>query len=243
MTPANAGGRRRVAGERGRGRTAPPVEPKRPAPKPPRKEPGAAAKTASTASGARSTASDPSRSWWRRGPLGLQADGGPAPSRVRVLLLAALVTLTVAAMAASLVVLAVDRQQQRLANARTAATEAARSAAEVVLSYDYETLDEDFAAAQAVSTGAFKEEYAETSENAIRSVATETQAQVSAEPLSAGVVSATDSSVVVLLFVDQTTLSNRLDQPKTDQNRVRFTMVRTTVDGADRWLVSEVDAL
>ncbi len=158
-------------------------------------------------------------------------------------LLAALVLLTVAAVAASIVVLAVDRRQQRLADSRTAATEAARSAAEVVLSYDYETLDDDFAAAEAVSTGAFKEEYAETSENAIRSVATETQAQVSAEPLSAGIVSATSDQVVVLLFVDQTTLSNRLDQPKTDQNRVRFTMVRTAVDGQDRWLVSEVDAL
>jgi Mce-associated membrane protein len=43
----------------------------------------------------------------------------------------------------------------------------------------------------------------------------------------------------VLLFVDQTTTSNRLDAPQTDQNRVRFTMVRS----GDRWLVAGVDAL
>lgn len=229
MTPANAGGRRRVAGERGRGRTTPPVDPARAVPPPPHRERVSFAKGAPTAPPARPPRSAPA--------------ARAAVSRGRLALLAALVMLTVAAVSGSVVVLAVEGRQQRLADSRTAATEAARSAAEVVLSYNYETLDDDFAAAQAVSTGDFKEEYAETSENAIRSVATQTEAQVSAESLSAGVVSATPSEVVVLLFVDQTTLSNRLDQPKTDQNRVRFAMVRTAVDGEDRWLVSKVDAL
>lgn len=242
MTPVNQGagpgGRRRVAGERGRDRApvAPASEPPSSSTSRPqlRKGPTPDRKTAAVV---------PAKAPARRDPPVVATGGSPRPSALRVGLLALLVLLTVAAVTAAVVVLAVDRRQQQLSDARTAATEAARSAAEVVLAYDYETLDDDFAAAEAVSTGTFKEEYAETSENAIRSVATQAQAQVSADPLSAGVVSATPDEVVVLLFVDQTTLSNRLDQPQTDQNRVRFTMVRTAVDGQNRWLVSEVDAL
>ena len=55
--------------------------------------------------------------------------------------------------------------------------------------------------------------------------------------------SGTADRVVVLLFVDQTTVSNRLDRPKTDQNRVRLTMVRSTSDEGPTWLVEQVDAL
>ncbi len=233
MSPASSsnGGRRRVAGERGRDRgpasaVSTPVLQKRPAKdrsgdtsvKTPLWTPRASGDMASSEASGR--------------PSG----AGLALRVVAVLLAVVLVT-------AAVVVLVADRRQQLLADSGAEATAAARSAAEVVLSYDFETLDEDFAAAQDVSTGTFKEEYAQTSENAIREVATQTQAQVKAEALTAGVVSATPDEVVVLVFVDQTTLSNRLDQPQTDQNRVRFTMVRTAVDGQDRWLVSEVDAL
>jgi Mce-associated membrane protein len=52
-------------------------------------------------------------------------------------------------------------------------------------------------------------------------------------------VRAEENRVVVLLFVDQTTTSTRLDGPKVDLNRVRLTMTRT----GGEWLVSEVDAL
>ncbi len=235
MTPASTGGRRRVAGERRDRVTSPdaptvstPLLQKRPAsdrdpvsPKPAPKAPG------------------------KQGAVRDYRPPMPTarPPRLQLVLRAVAVLVAVAVVTATVLVLVADRRQQQLADARTSATEAARSAAAVVLSYDYETLDADFAAAQEVSTGDFKKEYAETSENAIRSVATQTQAQVKAEALTSGVVSATPDKVVVLLFVDQTTLSNRLDQPQTDQNRVRFTMVRTVVDGQDRWLVSEVDAL
>jgi Mce-associated membrane protein len=53
------------------------------------------------------------------------------------------------------------------------------------------------------------------------------------------VVRASANRVVVLLFVNQTTTSTRLDGPKVDLNRVRMTLDR--VDGT--WLVSDVDAL
>jgi Mce-associated membrane protein len=147
--------------------------------------------------------------------------------------------LTAAAVAAAVVLTVQSREASRLSDARTAALQSARSAAEVVLSYDHEHLDEDFAAALDVSTGQFAEEYRRTSEGAVRKVATDTEATVTAQVASAGVVSATPDRVVVLLFVDQTTTSNRLDAPQTDQNRVRMTMVRS----GQEWLVAGVDAL
>lgn len=153
--------------------------------------------------------------------------------------LAVLAVLTAAAVTAAVLLTVSARREQALADARTAAVEQARSAAEVVLSYSHETLDEDFAAALDLATGDFAEEYRRTSEEAVRPVATETRAVVEADVVSAGVVSSSPDRVVVLLFVNQTTTSTRLDAPRTDQNRVRMTMSR--VDG--RWLVSAVDAL
>ena len=50
---------------------------------------------------------------------------------------------------------------------------------------------------------------------------------------------AAQNKVVVLLFVNQTTTSTRLDGPRVDLNRVRLTLVK--VDG--RWLVNKVVAL
>lgn len=151
--------------------------------------------------------------------------------------LAGLVVLALLAAAGGLVV--ADRQQQALSDARTAALAQAREHAETVLSYDHESLDGDFAAALAVSTGDFAKEYGRTSEAAVRPLATQTKATVTAEVVEAGLVEATRSRAVVLLFVNQTTTSTRADGPQTDLNRVRMTVVR---DGG-RWLVEQVDAL
>ena len=172
----------------------------------------------------------------------------PAPRRVpggsrwrvpRLPLLAMLVVLVLLAGAAAVAVTLAERREQVLSDARTAAVEQARTAAVTVLSYDHETLDEDFAAALALSTGEFEQEYARTSEAAVRPVAEETRAVVEADVVSAGVVSAGPQEVRVLLFVNQTTTSTRADGPRTDQNRVRMTMQKV----GDRWLVSAVDAL
>ncbi len=62
---------------------------------------------------------------------------------------------------------------------------------------------------------------------------------VTAEVVSSSVVRASENRVVLLLFVDQTTTSTRLEGPKVDLNRVRMTLSRT----GGQWLVSGVDAL
>jgi Mce-associated membrane protein len=123
--------------------------------------------------------------------------------------------------------------------ARSQGPAAARSAAEVVLSYDHRHLDRDFARASALLTGAFAKEYAKTTKNSVRSLATDTRAVVRADVQAASVVSAAPDRVVVLLFVNQTTTSSRTTEPRTALNRVRMTLERV----GERWLVSDVDAL
>ena len=250
MTPAAGGGRRRVAGERGRTRPAPATD-RADLPGdetttetltgPAATAPTSLRKPAPTPAPARTPAAPPpaARPW-----AAPAAPTGAADGRGRRAALAvAAVALTALLVVAAVVVTVLDRQQQQVDDARAAALEQARTAAETVLSYGYETLDEDFEEALALSTGQFREDYEQTSEGAVRDVATQTRAEVRADVVSAGVVQASADRVVVLLFVDQTTVSNRLDRPQTDQNRVRLTMVRSTEDTGPAWLVEQVEAL
>ncbi len=131
------------------------------------------------------------------------------------------------------------RSADRAEQARTEATAAAEATAVDVLSYDYRHLNRDFARAKAGLTGDFVDDYAKTTRTVVRPTATEVKAVVKADVAASSVVRADPNRVVVLLFVNQTTTSTRLDAPKVDLNRVRLTMDR--VDG--RWLVSKVVAL
>jgi Mce-associated membrane protein len=126
-----------------------------------------------------------------------------------------------------------------LSKTRSDALAAARSHAQAILSYDHETLDADFAKAEAALTGKFKKDYARTTSTVVRPSAEQYKVVVKAEVTAASVVRASDDRVVALLFVDQTTTSTRLEGPKVDLNRVRMTLVEQ--DG--KWLVSELDAL
>ncbi|MGW0231147.1 hypothetical protein ACWDWO_22780 [Actinopolymorpha singaporensis] len=124
-------------------------------------------------------------------------------------------------------------------SARTGASSAARTAAQVVLGYDYRRLDSDFGRSRALLTGDFRNKYTQTVTTLVRPTATQTHAVVVAEVRSVSVVSATPDQVVTLLFVNQTTTSNRTAGPRTDLNRVRMTMRRV----GDRWLVSGMTGL
>jgi Mce-associated membrane protein len=162
------------------------------------------------------------------------------PARERldpVLLVAALVVVILLVTAGLLTVRA--RGADRVEQARTDATAAAEATAVDLLSYDYRHLDRDFARARAGLTGGFVDDYAKTTRTVVRPTATEVKAVVKADVAASSVVRAGQNRVVVLLFVNQTTTSTRLDAPKVDLNRVRLTMDR--VDG--RWLVSKVVAL
>ena len=159
----------------------------------------------------------------------------PRPDLLMLGAVVVVVALVVTAALLSVGARGADRTEQ----ARTAAVAAAESAAVDVLSYDYRHLDRDFARAHRQLTGGFADDYRRTTERVVRPTAQQVHAVVKAEVVASSVVRAGQNRVVVLLFVNQTTTSNRLDAPKVDRNRVRMTMAR--VDG--NWLVSQVDAL
>jgi Mce-associated membrane protein len=131
------------------------------------------------------------------------------------------------------------RADEQVETARDQAVAAAHDNAATILSYDYRHLDADFAAARRTLTGAFASDYKVTTSKMVRPGAEQYHVVVKAEIAAESVVSATADQVVVLLFVNQTTTSTRLDGPRVDLNRVRMTMAK--VDG--RWLVSKVVAL
>jgi Mce-associated membrane protein len=162
-----------------------------------------------------------------------------APGRVGKRLLASLLVFTLSALTAFGLVAYRVWSDQRVETARDQAMAAAHDHAQTILSYDYRHLDADFAAARATLTGAFARDYKVTTTTLVRPGAEQYHVIVKAEVAAQSVVSATADQVVVLLFVNQTTTSTRLDGPKVDLNRVRLTLVHS--DG--KWLVNKVVAL
>lgn len=130
-------------------------------------------------------------------------------------------------------------EERRADAARQDGLLAARDAAVLLFSYNYETLQEDFEAALEVTTGDFTDEYRRTTKEVVEPVAQEYDAAVEAVVVEAGVVEAEADRVVALVFLNQTTTSTRVDGPKVDQSRVRLSL--TKVDG--EWRVDRVDAL
>ena len=170
------------------------------------------------------------------------AEGAPARAGRRgradlLVLVAGLVTLVLVLTAGLLALRA--RGEDRVEQARTSALAAAEAHAVDLLSYDYRHLDRDFARAGKALTGSFADDYATTTKTVVKPTAEEVKAVVTAEVAASSVVRASQNQVVVLLFVNQTTTSTRVEGPKVDLNRVRLTMARVNGD----WLVSKVVAL
>ena len=112
---------------------------------------------------------------------------------------------------------------------------AAERAVVPVLSYDYEHLDEDQKAAQALMTGSYRSEYdklfAVLEENA-----PQTQTKVTASVVASGIVRATADRVQVLVFVDRPTTNKLSAEPVVYKDQVTLSM--QLVDGT--WLVDDM---
>ena len=131
------------------------------------------------------------------------------------------------------------QQNQAVAAARSQAMATVKQAAPLLLSYDYRSLDKDFAAAIAFTGGEFKKQYTQTTSTVVAPVATQYKAVVRAELIEVGVSSASADQVVVVAFVNQVTTSTRVTGTKLDQSRVRMELRRV---GAD-WKIVLVQAL
>ncbi|WP_406727023.1 hypothetical protein WJ438_23720 [Streptomyces sp. GD-15H] len=184
-------------------------------------------------------------------PAGEAGEAGERPkkgARSRRGLYGALLALVLVVGLVAVAVLGLQYRDARRADAaRDEALAAARKAAPVVLSYDHRHLERDFSRALAHLTGDFREEYRRTTKTVVAPTAAKYRGVVKAtvvEPPGGGapaasVVSAAPDRVVVLLFVNQVTVSTQVTGPRLDLNRVRMTLSRTS----QGWKVSGVDAL
>ncbi len=112
---------------------------------------------------------------------------------------------------------------------------AAERAVVPVLSYDYEHLDEDQRAAQALMTGSYRKEYDKLF-TVLEENAPQTQTKVTASVVASGIVRASADRVQVLVFVDRPTTNKLSAEPVVYKDQVTLSM--QLVDGT--WLVDDM---
>jgi Mce-associated membrane protein len=112
---------------------------------------------------------------------------------------------------------------------------AAERAVVPVLSYDYETLEADQRAAQALMTGGYREEYDKLF-TVLEDNAPQTQTRVTADVIASGIVRAAPDRVQVLVFVDRPTTNKLSAEPVVYKDQV--TVAMQLVDG--EWLVDDL---
>jgi Mce-associated membrane protein len=112
---------------------------------------------------------------------------------------------------------------------------AAERAVVPVLSYDYETLEADQKAAQALMTGGYREEYDKLF-TVLEDNAPQTQTRVTADVIASGIVRAAADRVQVLVFVDRPTTNKLNAEPVVYKDQV--TVAMQLVDG--EWLVDDL---
>jgi Mce-associated membrane protein len=172
--------------------------------------------------------------WGGARPASARATGGPA-----VPALAALVVLAVvAAVLAALVGLKVSDRHTRDA-ASTAALSAASSGVATVLSYNYRSLDHDFAAAEALLTPSFRKAYVATTAKAVQPLAAKYKAVSTAQVSAAGVISASASRATVLVFVSQQVTNTQLSAPRLDRSRIQVELVHSH----GNWLINKLSPI
>jgi Mce-associated membrane protein len=136
-----------------------------------------------------------------------------------------------AALASALVLLAAAagystwgaHRAKQIENARDEALSAARTRVPVLLSYQSSRLEADLSVAAEQTTGSFREDYREVLSSVVAPTAEDRGISTRAEVTAAGIVSAEDDSVTVLVFLTQTTTA-RGQRPTVSGSRVEVLM-------------------
>ena len=123
-----------------------------------------------------------------------------------------------------------------LAAAEQSATEAATRIAVSMTSYDYRSVDKDFAWIDEDGTSTFQRTFSESTKP-IRQLITRTRATATGKVTDAAGTADDVDHVEVLLFVDQELKRAGDSRSSVDSNRVVMTMVRS----GGRWLVDDVE--
>ena len=127
--------------------------------------------------------------------------------------------------------------QQVDAGAREVALEAAETGTVALLSYSPETLDQDFANAKSHLTGDFLDYYTQFTEQIVTPAAKQKQVKTSAAVVQAAVAEIEPDSAVVLVFVNQNTISKENPDGAFAASAVKVAMTKS--DG--RWLIDAFD--
>lgn len=112
---------------------------------------------------------------------------------------------------------------------------AAERAVVPVLSYDYQSLEADQKAAQAMMTGNYRKQYDKLF-TVLQENAPQTQTKVTATVVASGIVRASADRVRVLVFVDRPTTNKLSAEPTVYKDQVTLSM--QLVDG--EWLVDDM---
>lgn len=127
-----------------------------------------------------------------------------------------------------------EAQDARVASAEQAKL-AATAATERMTSYDYRSLEEDFAWVTEDGTPKFADTFGKASEPVKKAIVA-LKAHADGEVTRSAVTLTDDAHATVLMFVDQT-ISDETSEEKIDQSRVEMVMVLDR----GRWLVDEVN--
>ncbi len=166
---------------------------------------------------------------------------GHARSRGPVVAVVAVTLAVAVAVVLAIVVTGLSNRGGGQASAATtdALEKAASSGTQAALSYNYQHLSTDFAAAEKFMTPSFAANYKKTTATQVQSLAAKYKAVSAATVLGAGIDSSSSSHATVLVFVDQTVKNSQLSAPRLDRSRIEVTLVRS----GGKWLISQLSPI
>lgn len=135
------------------------------------------------------------------------------------------------------VLFAVNQRHDANVDGGTEAQAAVTTHVEELLTYDYREIDDDLAREGDWLTGSFQDEYSDLVTDEIGPAARKAKVVTEARVASSGVVSAEHHKVDLLLFVNVTTRSSELSEPRVSGSRLEITA--EYVDG--EWRISSLD--
>jgi Mce-associated membrane protein len=135
------------------------------------------------------------------------------------------------------VLFAVNQRHDANGDGATDAQAAVTAHVEELLTYDYHEIDDDLARERDWLTGSFADEYSDLVTDKIGPAARKAKVVTQARVASSGVVSAEHHKVDLLLFVNVTTSSSELSEPRVSGSRLEITA--EYVDG--EWRISSLD--
>jgi hypothetical protein len=151
------------------------------------------------------------------------------------LVTAAVGLLTIAAVVLLVIFIHSASHDSAVAKARVAALAAAKTETAAALTYNYQTLDADFARAEAGMSTSFRATYARTASSEVTPLAQKTHAVTTATIVAGGVISATPDSAKVLMFADQTVQNNLLNATsRLDRSVIEVPMIKQN----GRWVIN-----